>query len=198
MDTINKNTISIIEDQPGFRRIYHDVLESAGFEVLEAEDGESGWELVKIRKPDLVILDLVLPKIHGFEVLKKIRADKTTEHIPVMIFSVLGEQEDIQRGIELGADDYMIKGFNSSRELVSKIQALLTKTDIKKHTVSYKLLIKEEKENAVDLQRDFGLRLLQCPYCNASMLLELTPDYSRSDGHWFFAHFVCPKCNRPF
>jgi DNA-binding response OmpR family regulator len=196
VNTIKKNRISIIEDQPGFRRIYHDVLEREGFEVLEAEDGESGWELVKTQKPDLVILDLVLPKIHGYEVLKKIRADETTEDIPVIIFSVLGEQEDIQRGLELGANDHMIKGFNSSRELLSKIRALLTKTDIKNHIVSYRLLIKKEKD-AADLERDFGLRLFQCPYCNTPMLLELTPDYTRSDGHWFFAHFVCPKCNRP-
>ena len=197
MTTSNK-TISIIEDQPGFRRIYHDVLESEGFRVLEAEDGESGWELVKTKSPDLVILDLVLPKVHGFEVLKKIRTDEVTRDTPVIIFSVLGEQEDIKRGLELGANDYMIKGFNSSHELLSKIRALLTKTDIKKHTVSYRLSIKEQKKDAAILQRDFGLRLLQCPYCNSSMLLELTPDYTRRDGHWFFSHFVCPKCDRSF
>lgn len=122
-----KGTVLIIEGQPGFRRTYRDALESRGYEVLEAEDGESGWELAKAKRPDLILLDLVLPKLHGFEVLKKIRADDKTVDIPVIILSVLGKEQHIQKGVELGADGYIIRRFHLPREIASKIRPFLTK-----------------------------------------------------------------------
>lgn len=83
---MSKGTILLVEDQPGFRRIYHDVLANEGYEVLEAQDGEEGWNMAKERKPHLILLDLGLPKIDGYEVLKRIRADAGTRNIPVIIF----------------------------------------------------------------------------------------------------------------
>ena len=68
---MSKGVILIVEDQQGFRRIYHDVLESDGYQVLEAADGEAGWLAAKEKKPNLILLDLGLPKIDGFEVLKE-------------------------------------------------------------------------------------------------------------------------------
>lgn len=195
----NKGTILLIEDEESFRTIYGDVIRNDGYEILEAEDGERGLELVKEKKPDLVLLDLVLPKLHGLEVLKKIRADETTQNIPVLILSVLGAQEDIKKGLELGANDYTVKGFYSPREILSKIHSLLTKTDIKKNIQSYKVEIKEGRGDSAKLQQDIGLtKLFNCPHCNAIMNLELTPNYTRTDGHWFSAHFICDKCNRSF
>ncbi|MFQ5795068.1 MAG: response regulator [Candidatus Bipolaricaulia bacterium] len=129
--TIHTGTILIVEDQAKFRRIYRDVFVSDGYEVLEAKDNESGWELVKTKKPDLILLDLILPKLHGFKLLGKIRADEATKEIPVIILSILGEKEDIQKGLELGADDYIVKGYYTPREILSKIHALLAKADIK-------------------------------------------------------------------
>lgn len=195
----NKGTILLIEDEESFRTIYGDVIRNDGYEILEAEDGERGLELVKEKKPDLVLLDLVIPKLHGLEVLKKIRADEATKDIPVLILSVLGAQEDIKKGLELGANDYTVKGFYSPREILSKIHSLLTKTDIKKNIQSYKVEIKEGRGDSAKLQQDIGLtKLFNCPHCNAIMNLELTPDYTRTDGHWFSAHFICDKCNRSF
>jgi len=201
MDKVDKKgTILLVEGRVGFRRIYHDILVNDGYEVLEAGDGEAGWELAKTKKPDLILLDLVLPKLHGFEVLKKIRADETTKEIPVIILSVLGEQKDIQKGLELGANDYTVKGFYSSREILRKIGALLARTDIKKHISSYRVSIKEGKIDAAKLQHDMGItKLFQCPHCtDSSVLLELIPDYTRAENHWFSAHFVCPKCKKSF
>ena len=123
MNKSKKGTILLVEDKAGFRRIYHDILVNDGYEALEAEDGEAGWELAKTKKPDLILLDLVLPKLNGFEVLKRIRAHKQTKEIPVIILSVLGEQKDIQKGLELGANDYTVKGLYSSREILRKISA---------------------------------------------------------------------------
>ena len=195
----NKGTILIIEDEDSFRIIYGDIIRNDGYEVLEAVDGERGLELVKKKKPNLVLLDLALPKLHGLEVLKKIRSDKTIKDTPVLILSVLGEREDIQKGLELGANDYTVKGFYSPREILSKIHSLLTKTDIEKNIQSYKIEVKEGRGDAAKLQQDIGLtKLFNCPHCSAIMNLELVPDYTRTDGHWFSAHFVCDKCGRSF
>lgn len=195
----NKGTILLIEDEASFRKIYKAVIENEGYEILEAEDGELGWNMVKEKKPDLVLLDLILPKLSGLEILKKIRSDKTTQNIPVLILSVMGDQEDIKKGLEAGANDYTVKGFYSPNEILSKIRALLTKADIKKNIHSYKLEIKEGRGDAAKLQQDIGLtKLFQCPECNSEMVLELIPDYTRSSGHWFYAHFICHKCDREF
>jgi DNA-binding response OmpR family regulator len=196
---MSKGTILIVEDQQGFRRIYHDVLENDGYEVIEAEDGEVGWEMALGHKPHLILLDLGLPKLDGFEVLKRIRENVETKNIPVIIFSVLGEQKDVKKGLELGANDYTVKGFYTPRQILSKIKSLMTQVEQKRNTNSYKLKIIEAKEDAVRLQDEIGLTHgYQCPQCQIDMTLELFPDYVRNEGHWFTAHFVCPKCGRSF
>jgi len=195
----NKATILIIEDEPLFRHVYQDVLTNNGYKVLVAEDGESGWRLVKSEKPSLTLLDLNLPKLHGLEVLRNIRADVTTKDIPVIVLTVLGEQEDIRKGLDLGADDYLVKGFYSPREILTKISTLLAVADIKKNISSYKLSVKEGRADAAKLQQDIGLtKLFHCPHCKQEMSLELIPDYTRTDGHWFVSHFVCLNCKRSF
>ncbi|HTC19399.1 MAG TPA: response regulator, partial [bacterium] len=138
---MSKGTILIVEDQQGFRRIYHDVLVNDGYEVMEAQDGEEGWNMVKEHKPNLVLLDLGLPKVDGFEVLKRIRADAETKHIPIIIFSVLGEQKDVKKGLEMGANDYTVKGFYTPRQILSKIKGLMTQVEVKKSVNSYNLKI---------------------------------------------------------
>jgi len=197
--TQSKGTILLIEDEESFRSIYGDVIKHDGYEILEAEDGERGWNLVKEKKPDLVILDLILPKLHGLEVLKKIRSNEETKTIPVLILSVQGEQMDIQKGLELGANDYTVKGFYSPREILGKVHSLLAREDIKKNIQTYKIEVKEGRGDMAKLEQDIGLtKLLQCPHCNTEMALELIPDYTRIDGHWFSTHFVCPECKRSF
>lgn len=195
----NKGIILLIEDEASFRKIYKAVIENDGYKILEAEDGEIGWNMVQEKKPDLVLLDLVLPKLHGLEVLKKIRSNKETQNIPVLILSVMGDQKDIKKGLEAGANDYTVKGFYSPNEILSKIHVLLTKSDIEKNIHSYKLEVKNGRGDAAKLQQDIGLtKLFQCPDCDSGMVLELLPDYTRTDGHWFSTHFLCPKCDRKF
>jgi DNA-binding response OmpR family regulator len=120
-----KAVILLVEDQRGFRRIYQDVLSHDGYEVLTAEDGEIGLKLAKEKKPDLVLLDLGLPKLNGFEVLEKIRLDADMAKMPVIIFSVVGEQADIDRAMAMGADDYTIKGLHTPRQVLEKIAGFL-------------------------------------------------------------------------
>ena len=121
-------TILIVEDQIGFRQIYQDVLESFGYTVLTAEDGEVGWAMMREQKPDLVLLDLGLPKITGLEILEMARADEKTRTLPIMIFSVMGEQKEVDKAMKLGANDYILKGFTSNREIVEKIKKFFAET----------------------------------------------------------------------
>ncbi len=118
-------TILIVEDQPGFRRIYRDILESEGYAVLTAEDGEKGLDLARFHRPDLVLLDLGLPRMNGYEVLRKIREDVSMDKVKVIIFSVMGEEKDVQKGISLGANGYVLKGGHTPRQVIDQIAGML-------------------------------------------------------------------------
>jgi two-component system chemotaxis response regulator CheY len=118
-------TILIVEDQRGFRRIYRDALESQGYTVLVAEDGEMGLDLVRLHKPSLILLDLGLPRMSGFEVLRKIREDVSLDKVRVVIFSVTGEEKDVEKALGMGANGYVLKGGHTPRQIIEVIQGLL-------------------------------------------------------------------------
>jgi DNA-binding response OmpR family regulator len=199
LKAVSKGTVLILEDQRGFRRVYRDVLEKDGYTVLEADNGEDGWEAILSQKPDLVLLDLGLPLLDGFQVLEKARRSAQTKDIPIIIFSVLGEPRDVKRALEMGANDYTVKGFYTPRQVLSKIKDLL-KDQGKKNTVqSYRLLVQEDKKGAMKLESDLGLEKgYHCPDCQGTLEAEFFPDYARADGHWFAARFVCADCGKSF
>ena len=114
--------ILVIEDEAPLRMALCDALRAEGFEVLEAEDGERGLELALSEGPDLVLLDLMLPKLDGLSVLRRLREDRLAS--PVLILSARGEEWDRVQGFEVGADDYVVKPF-SMRELLLRIRAHL-------------------------------------------------------------------------
>jgi len=195
----DKGTILIVEDQQGFRRIYEDLLTNEGYSVLTAEDGEKGWEMAKEQKPHVVLLDLGLPKMDGFEVLQKLRADEATKAVPVIIFSVMGEEKEIKRAMALGANDYTVKGFYTPRQILSKIKGLVTKSDTIHGPASFKLGIKEKTKDASKLELELGLvRGFRCPECDVEMNLELFPDHVKDGGHWFLSRLQCPQCGKAF
>jgi DNA-binding response OmpR family regulator len=118
-------TILIVEDQRGFRRIYQDALESQGYAVLVAEDGEKGLDLTRFHKPSLILLDLGLPRMNGFEVLQKIREDVSLDKVQVVIFSVTGEENHVEKALGMGANGYVLKGGHTPRQVIEVIQGLL-------------------------------------------------------------------------
>ncbi len=118
--------VLIVEDEEPLRMALADALSAEGFEVIEAGDGEAGYELAVREDPDLVLLDLMLPRRDGFSVLKGLRQDRLTA--PVMILSARGEEWDRVQGFEFGADDYLVKPF-SMRELLMRVQALLRRAN---------------------------------------------------------------------
>lgn len=118
-------TILIVEDQRGFRKVYSDLLASHGYEPLTAEDGEQGWAMAWNQKPSLILLDLGLPLLDGIGVLERLKANEATRAIPVIIFSVTGEGKEIQKALELGANDHVVKGMCPPSEILKKIENLL-------------------------------------------------------------------------
>jgi len=118
--------IAIIEDDKILLKALNVELLSSNFEVFSATDGLAGLELVKKEKPDLVLLDLILPKMHGFEVLQALKKDKSIGNIPIVILSNLGQDSDIKKGMDLGAKDYYKKASTDLSELTEKITKILS------------------------------------------------------------------------
>ena len=117
--------ILIVEDDKFVRELILQKLTDEKFDVSAAKDGEEGVKKTESEKPDLILLDLILPGIDGFEVLSRIRKNPLTEKIPVIILSNLGEKVDVDRGIKLGADDYLIKAHFTPKEIVEKVKIIL-------------------------------------------------------------------------
>lgn len=117
--------ILIVEDDRFLRELITQKLAKEGFDIIEAINGEEGIKKTKEEKPDLVLLDLILPGIDGFEVLSKIKEDVALAQIPVIVLSNLGQREDVERGLKLGAVDYLIKAHFTPGEIVEKARNAL-------------------------------------------------------------------------
>jgi DNA-binding response OmpR family regulator len=124
MDNASKK-ILIVEDDEFLRSLTAKRLEKEGYKVAVAIDGESAVGIATTEKPDLVLLDLLLPGINGFEVLTKLRAEEAFKTVPVVVFSNLGQREDIEKAKSLGATDFLIKANFTLDDVVVKIGALL-------------------------------------------------------------------------
>ncbi len=120
-----QNKILIIEDDKFLRELIAQKLMREDFEVSEAIDGEDGIKKITEEKPSLILLDLILPGIDGFEVLSRMKEDSALSAIPVIILSNLGQKEDVERGLKLGAVDYLIKAPFTPGEIIEKIKANL-------------------------------------------------------------------------
>ena len=118
--------ILIIEDDLPLIRMYQLAFKNSGHQLIEAVDGEEGLEKIKNEIPDLILLDIVLPKKNGFEVLEQLKKDPKLSKIPVVCLSVLHQQEDIQKCKDLGANDYCVKSDVTPEEVVSRVNHLLS------------------------------------------------------------------------
>jgi len=114
--------VLVVEDDPAILQGLQESLRLERYDVVCASDGEAGYRFAKERKPDLVILDLMLPKMGGFEICRKLRAEKFTA--PILMLTARGDEADRVLGLDLGADDYVTKPF-SVRELLARVRALL-------------------------------------------------------------------------
>lgn len=115
----------IIEDDVFLGEIYQKKFEMEGFKVSMANNGEKGLSDIKKKKPDIVLLDILLPKLDGFAVLEAAKADPSIKNIPIILLTNLGQKDDVQRGLDEGAADYLIKTHFKPSEVVDKVRKVL-------------------------------------------------------------------------
>ncbi len=126
MDSEQKKiNVVVVEDDVFLANIYQKKFEMEGFKVIPADNGEKGLQEVQKKHPDIVLLDLLLPKMDGFTVLKNIKEDPSTKDIPVILLTNLGQKEDVDKGQLLGAAGYLIKAHFKPSEVVAKIREVL-------------------------------------------------------------------------
>lgn len=143
-----KKRILVVDDEPRMRRFVRMNLDLEGYDVIEADNGLTALSKVRDEMPDLVLLDVAMPELDGFETLEHIRE---VSAVPVIMLTVKSDEEDRIRGLDLGADDYVTKPF-SPRELLSRIRAVLRRVEPAKSSMEEPLMVDE------DLQIDFPRR----------------------------------------
>lgn len=116
--------VLVVDDEPNIVLSLEFLMEQAGFQVTTAEDGEQALESVKNAQPDLILLDISLPGISGFDVLEQLRGQPDTASLPIIMLTAHGREVEREKGMALGADDYITKPF-STQTLVEKVKALL-------------------------------------------------------------------------
>ena len=121
----NKKKVLLVEDDKTISLMYKIKIETGGFEVLTADNGADGLELAKKQKPDIVMLDVILPQLDGFSVLEELKKDASTKNIPVVMLTNLGTEEDKEKGEKLGAADYLVKASLTPAQVEEKIKQYL-------------------------------------------------------------------------
>lgn len=125
----DRKVILIVEDQTDIRKLIRMTLELGSSEIHEAENGEAGWHMVKALRPDLVLLDVMMPgSLDGYQVCQKIRQEPGLHHTPVILLTARGQQSDLEMGRQVGADAYLTKPF-SPLELIDTVDAQLARQD---------------------------------------------------------------------
>ncbi|MBT6691253.1 response regulator [Candidatus Parcubacteria bacterium] len=123
----NKTKILLIEDEEMLANMYEVKFKNEGFDLVKALDGEQGLEMAKTVSPDFILLDIIMPKMDGFSVLKALKEDATTKDVPVMLLTNLGQDEDIERGKSLGSVGYLVKANITPSEVVDAVKKEIAK-----------------------------------------------------------------------
>lgn len=125
MDKIEKRKILVVEDDRSLQSVIVEMLSQEGYETISAFDGEEGLAKLSQEKPDLVLLDIILPKKDGFEFLSQMKNNPETKEVPVLILTNLEEVDKVQKAVDLGATTFMIKSDYSIREVLEKVREAL-------------------------------------------------------------------------
>jgi len=126
---VDRKRILVVDDEIYIVHILEFTLTMEGYEVITAADGEEALRKIEATRPDLVVVDIMMPKMDGYEVCRRIRQDEETKKLPVILLSAKGRPIDRETGLEVGADDYMVKPF-SPRRLLEKIKDLLQRQQL--------------------------------------------------------------------
>jgi DNA-binding response OmpR family regulator len=121
-----KSKVLLVEDDKMLADMYVTKFSKEGMEIMKADDGAKGLEMAKKEKPDLILLDIIMPKLDGFAVLKELKKDPGMGGTHILLLTNLGQSEDVEKGKQLGADDYFIKANHTPAEIVEKVKYLLS------------------------------------------------------------------------
>lgn len=122
-----KTKVLIVEDEKMLCDMYKTKFEMEGYDVVQALDGKEGIEKAKVEKPDVILLDIIMPKLDGFGALQTLKKDADTKGIPVLLLTNLGQEDDVKKGKTLGAADYFVKANHSPADVVDKVRGVLEK-----------------------------------------------------------------------
>ena len=122
-------TVLVVDDDPVILKLLEVNFEMEGFAVITAGDGDDGLRAIREQRPDAVVLDIMMPKLNGLEVLEAARADPATKNVPIVLLSAKAQASEVQRGLDLGADDYVTKPLDPI-DLVERVNAVLHNTQI--------------------------------------------------------------------
>lgn len=195
---MSNERILVVEDTELLRRIYLDKLQQEGYRVLSAGDGLEALAVLRANPVDLVLLDLIMPRMGGLDVLQAMKSDPRTESLPVVILTNLGEESAIKHALELGALDYLIKNQAKPSDVADKIRLVLDGLGgSSTSSRAFKLNIRDRVGDADDFVASTSLpRRFWCPACEVELALEVIPKPDRPG--WFDAHIICPMCGREY
>ncbi len=186
----SKARILIADDAPDVVELLRKRLRHEGYETIEAYDGEECLELAREHKPDLIILDIMMPKLDGFEVCRRLKANRRTAYIPVLMLTARGEVESKVKGLDAGAQDYVAKPFNYA-ELSARIKSLLTAQAAREK------LVQEEKLDALDQMMEGVVHELRNPLTSiggfARRILDNLPE---GDPNRKYARIILDEASR--
>ncbi len=189
-----RNKILLVEDSKVIQQMYRSKLVLEQFTVLTADNGMEAIKILSQEKPDIVLLDLMMPVMDGYKVLQVVKADPKLSDIPVLVFSAKGQPEEVERALNMGAAGYVVKATTKPVEVIEQIKKILGQKPRLREVAHYILEVKEDSNDAKKLASDFNLNDLKCQKCQSSLLLSLVPDFSKQETTWFCGKFFCPKC----
>ncbi len=188
-----RNKILLIEDSKVIQQMYRSKLIMEQFTVLTADNGMEAIKLLSQEKPDIILLDLMMPIMDGFKVLQVIKTDPKLSDIPVLVFSAKGQPEEVEKALNLGAAGYIVKATTKPNEVIDQIRKVLSHKPKVQEIARYIIEINEDSYDAKKLVSELNLNNLKCRKCQGPLLLELIPDFSH-ETPWFSGRFFCLRC----
>lgn len=191
---MTRNKVLLVEDSKAVQQIYRNKLTLENFQVMTADNGMEAIRILSQEKPDIILLDLMMPIMDGYKVLQVVKTDPKLSGIPVLVFSAKGQPEEVEKALGLGAAGYIVKATTKINEVIDKMKTVISQRPALKELKHYNVGIRAGEHDAKKLSEDFNLGDFRCPSCRGEMLLELIPDFSH-DTPWFSGKFFCPRCS---
>ena len=189
-----KYQVLLVEDSKAIQQMYRNKLMMEQFAVVTADNGMEAIKALSLSKPDIILLDLMMPIMDGYKVLQVVKTDQKFKDLPVLVFSAKGQPDEVEKALSLGATGFIVKSVTKPNEVVERIRAVLSQKPVEQKVSHYTVEIKETIYDAKKLSDDFKLNGFVCQSCNVPMLLDLIPDFSH-EAPWFTGKFYCPRCH---